>query len=578
MTTLTTKIDEKESVFSSNYSLAKGLLDKYAQPGHIEFVANETIPVISDDEVETLTFTELLSPITVVDNQENEKTFTHATVYRKAVGPVYSIYLTSTNPEAGATAHLLSYVNAIINTGLSANSGAGTWPQKDDKDVPTLYDGISELSISRVGTTTKYNNMLFKWYVDKSTSTEVNSTCTKNEIAPLVCTTAAEREQFLANFDTPTYSSFATYKSKYTKALTYIKEWPKKTDADNLEASTTIVRRGLYQIQHDYWTDIVTQIATDPYGYYAAKRKYSTPFNLVQWRDDAMKEQKSLWAEIYGSYSYFIAETNFSDEQQLSSEGLFMAAMQAFAKYREPTVDYSTTIINTSAISNIQDKSIAIGDIIYVYNPAAMSQYSGVLKVTIPTKKLGKYYGDDSSGYEPVYYANSSQPNVRYYSPANSLQIANGWCKVYCGKDETNSYDYPFYYGNGTVLAQPLAAAPLEDATAMKIHNIHSDEVYTDIYLECPSLETATGLMLNKANLDTISLFTTNNSEPTPENQKYIVSANILNIEMGEIVKPIQLQVTGVTRKLRDATTQVTVSTDRTMDLVFQRLIKQARL
>ena len=39
---------------------------------------------------------------------------------------------------------------------------------------------------------------------------------------------------------------------------------------------------------------------------------------------------------------------------------------------------------------------------------------------------------------------------------------------------------------------------------------------------------------------------------------------------------PIELQITGITRKLREGTSQLTISNDRTIDKILARLIKQA--
>ena len=66
--------------------------------------------------------------------------------------------------------------------------------------------------------------------------------------------------------------------------------------------------------------------------------------------------------------------------------------MQTFSKYKNPTYEYSTTVIDTQAIADIRAKDIAINDIVYVYNANLSSEYTGRIKVTIPRKRIGNFY------------------------------------------------------------------------------------------------------------------------------------------------------------------------------------------
>jgi hypothetical protein len=148
-------------------------------------------------------------------------------------------------------------------------------------------------------------------------------------------------------------------------------------------------------------------------------------------------------------------------------------------------------------------------------------------------------------------------------------------CKLYCDKQAEDRYYYPYddEEGHGVY----LSTAPIDSAVELTVHHIEVGDMYADIIVNCDLLN-AMGIMGTKASIDTITLYTLDGVSATSANQDSIVSAKVLDIVMEEDVKPIPLQITGVTRKLREATSQLTVSTDRTMDLVFHRLIQQARL
>lgn len=520
-------LKKQESKFEENYNASLQLLNSKAVPGAISLQAAS---VTIGDGCEFVTAPLKTSRTLYVG--ASTQTFTHAAFVKDPAGPKFNIYLAGFAINGTSSGvYLLTYENAVINTALDGSSGTGTITDGDVAAHAELDDIVALASNPK-----KYASMTIKFYYNKS-----GTACTLDVFKPKACATRIDRETYLSNCDPSTYSNYAVYKKRYGDALQYITEYPSKTDPSSV--AVTPVRRGLYQLQYDYWNDAINQVVTDPYRYHAAKEKYSTPYNLLEWLTDAQNTQTRVWEDIYTYYGDFIAETTFSDSDQISSEGLFMAAMQSFSKYNTPTYEYSTTVINSNAISNIQDKDVAIGDIVYVYNSDVSTQFANKLRITVPR--------------------------------ADGLGMVYAKCKLFCDKQAEDRYYYPYDDEDGHGVY--LSTAPIDGAVELTVHHIEPSDMYTDIIVNCDLLN-AMGIMGTKASIDTITLYTWDGVSATSANQESIVSAKVLDIVMEEDVKPIPLQITGVTRKLREATSQLTVSTDRTMDLVFHRLIQQARL
>lgn len=556
-------LSTQESKFSSNFASAMALLDTKAPQGVITFTL-ATVPSATDIVESTLITTTLDVPVTIQSNGVDYRV-QYAAYVKDPAGPKFNLYLsTSANGQityGKQNVLMATYTNAVINTELDGSSGTGSFGEHEG----TSYAKLEVTPID--DRDNEYSTFTLSFYYNRN-----EDSCTVDVFKPKICTSRADRETYLSNGEPATYSNYAVYKKRYTDALNYIKEYPSKTDLSN--PNTTPVRRGIYQLQYDYWTDAINKQTTDPYRYYAAKAKYSTPYNLLEWLTDARKEQSDIWQEIYTNYGDFIAETTFTDSDQISSEGLFMAAMQSFSKYNSPTYEYSTTVISTKAISNIQDKDVAIGDIVYVYNKDVSSQYANKLRITIPRDKIGKFYklGDDKMYYgTKVPETASSTWNVT----KNTLELMRAVCKLYCSKQADDRYYYQ--YGEGTGEGVYLAPASLTDMPALKVVGVENHGNYVDIIVEC-SITQATGILSSKASIDTLTLYPMNGADYVDSEMNSIVHTGVIDIQMEENVKPIPLQITGVTRKLREETSQLTVSTDRTMDLVFNRLIKQARL
>lgn len=547
--------------FRTNFSSAQTLLNTRVLPGYITFVKS-TYPSGDYTEVQLTSST----PVAYYyGNSSFITTPTHARAYNTANG--YQLFLIG---DGGATILKVTYNNAVINTGKDPSSTSqGTW----DTAQASNY-GFLSVTSSGDGDMSHYKTINLQLYHSK-----VNEACVIDIFKPEACVSTLERENYLANEDTAIYSNYATYKKRYADALAFLEETPQTTDPR--DARTTPRRRGLYKLQLDYWTDMLSQPNTDPYNYFAAKNKYSTPFNLLEWLNSARLEQGAIWEEIYNVYGDFIAETTFTDSDQISSEGLFMAAMQSFSKYNHPTYEYSATVINSSAIINLADKDIAIGDIVNVYNKDVSSQFANQIRVTLPRNKIGVFYGD---GSDPEFTTlENLVDGTPYWTPTiNTLEIANAKCRLFCGKAADSKYVYT--YGEGVGEYVELATAELSAdtwtngaGTDLQILRAETHDNYVDLLIECSALQAA-AILGSRASIDSITIYPMNGTPFSDGLTSRIVYSSVLDIQMEENVKPIPLQVTGVTKKLREATSQLTVSTDRTMDLVFHRLIQQARL
>lgn len=566
---LSSKLDNQEKIFETNFEESWRILDTQASTGTITL--KSIVP--AKKETDTFVSCELLTPVDVKDSENQLHSMTHAAYIQSSDGK-FNLYLSSSIINTTTAAYLVNYDKAVIKTDKDASSGFDDWPTEggDKTAYATLTLGEYD------STYHSYPNLSLTFYHNRNVD---SGTCQVDIFNPKIASTRQDREEYLSNKDHTYWSDYCVCQTRYKKALNYIEETPNKTDKNSSDSSKK--RRGLYKLQHDYWSDAIEQRVTDPYGYYAAKHKYATPYNLLEWLNDAKAEQSAVWTTIYSTYGDFIAETTFTDADQLSSEGLFMAAMQAFTKYSRPTYEYSTTVINTNAIANIQDKGVNIGDIVYVYNKDISTQFANKIRVTIPREKGGTFYKESRDATTAYYAMKSELPNnsVPYLGLNSQLDLIQGKCKLF-NHQISNRYVYP--YGTGVGEYVTLKTADLDDAnnSLLDIASIEVHDNYIDIILHC-SITQATSIMTMKATIDAITLYPMNVAKTQSEayqttNINSIVFTNVLDIQMEENVKPIPLQITGVTKKLREATSQLTVSTDRTMDLVFQRLIKQARL
>ena len=566
------KYKDKETIFKNNRSAAWTILDAQAAVGTIVAQATGAAPDTNDTN-----YTKVLYVDNYVEGvKQGQVGFTvnkdgAYTIYYNASGYIFG---------NNATQKFI-YNNAVLDK-VPTETGT-SWP-------PTGYEELADIdTLTSIGTFSAIKEQEAYIRLDvKIYERDANSTSAKcYHFTPVIATTVSDREDYLAENSQTDYVNYSVAKQKYQKALDYITELATDTDPSRTSRATTPMRRGLYSMMLYYLDELLTNPA---YGYITAVKKYSTPLNLLALLENAQEEQNNVWNTIYTNYNDYIVETNFTDSDQLSSEGLFMAAMETFSKYKNPTYEYSTTVIDAKAIANVESHELNINDIVYAYNKDISAEYTGALKVTVPRDHIGHFYTITSIG---------SGNSKTVYSPANEIKLQKNTsgelleqvtsitsvprgsvlegiqnpCLLYC-----RNRNYNFYYAtddDNNPVYKTLGAISRTEAIGkynLTVRKVVYNDLTADIYLNCPAQQ-AIELVTNRASIDTLEFFVRGNDLNTVP-----VYTNVLNIEMEETAKPIPLQITGITRKLREATSQLTVSTDRTMDLVFQRLIKQARL
>ena len=569
------KVKQKTEIFSTYQAEALRILDSKANVGSITF---EGYTISNGDDVKVIVpkiYEGTLGSITELGFEE--------TISQQS----YSIVV-----KENGISQIAKYNNAVLQKVPSIETV--TWPFTGENYQGTEYEYLTSGTIVHSFSSNDngvYYSMDVSVYVRDSYE---DTTCTRYHFTPIIGSTLAQREEYLSDSNQTEYVNYSVAKKKYQDALKYITETPHSGDVAEPALSLLSdqpMRRGLYTMTLFYINELLTK---NDYGYKAAQAKYSTPINLLELLSQAQTTQRTLWKDIYTQYSDFIIETNFSDEDQLSSEGLFMAAMETFSKYKNPTYEYSTTVIDTQAIADVRAKDIAINDIVYVYNENLSSEYTGRIKVTVPRKRIGNFYKIETvTGSYPTRIEYSAPGELKLFSyiddstkqvvsetvlevipvPSESLEVISNPCKLYC-----RNQDYKYLYGssNNVDYYKTITGIRKTDAIDLTVSEIKNRGQVVDIYLNCPSVTDASRLMVNRSSIDTLEFF--ENYSLDINGLAVPVYTNVLNLEMEERAKPIPLQVTGITQKLREATSQLTVSTDRTMDLVFQRLIKQARL
>ena len=551
------KLTAQETKFSINHEEAKNIVNASAAIGYLQ-------PMLWDPTGKTK------REVAKIPKTPSQYTFAGYAIDDNGRYELLVSKSAAASSPADGELLVMSYKNAVLDTEASITTT--TWPEKDADGNPlnTSYTYAVFSEHPKVDKEDEslvlFDSVELTFYTrDHISATE----CQMITLKPRGARTLEEREEYLSATNQTEYINYSVAKSNYQKALNYIKEQPK--DTDPTKASLTFYRRGLYAMTIDY---LIALRDTPAYGFQAVAQRYQNSINLESLLSQAKNNQQAIWKQLYNNYGDFIAETSFSDGDQLSSEGLFMAAMKAFSQYSEPTYQYNATVIDARLLAGNEAKDIKINDMVYIYHKEINSQYTGRIKVTIPRYNPGYLYTYTEDGETVTkYFLPSTKPSgtiLNKQAIGSVLGIAAGKCLIYTSGE---GYSYPYsstqdMFLNGTT-KESITGLELSLGASLSI--VSSDVEGSDIvlYIKCPAAY-ASILLANKEALDIIDLYTTQSN--------VLISSPVLDIEMEEIAVPIPLQVTGVTKKLREATSQLTVSTDRTMDLIYQRLLQQARL
>lgn len=109
-----------------------------------------------------------------------------------------------------------------------------------------------------------------------------------------------------------------------------------------------------------------------PYKSHLQQRTNS--FNLVDYYESLIEEKDKLWLDINSRYGHFLLEGTYNDSNELTSTGLYNAALLNFSKINKPLYNYSVTSIDASQLVNTGTEDIKIGDRISIHHPAVFAE------------------------------------------------------------------------------------------------------------------------------------------------------------------------------------------------------------
>ena len=107
--------------------------------------------------------------------------------------------------------------------------------------------------------------------------------------------------------------------------------------------------------------------------YYSFIQKAISDFNLVDYYKNLVSENNSLWTDIRSKYGMYLLEGTYTDSTELTTTGLYNAALLAFSKVNHPIYNYSMTSINSNDLIAITDK-IQVGDRISIHHNSINSK------------------------------------------------------------------------------------------------------------------------------------------------------------------------------------------------------------
>ena len=104
--------------------------------------------------------------------------------------------------------------------------------------------------------------------------------------------------------------------------------------------------------------------------YYAHISSTTTNFNLVDFYENLLEENKELWDNIRNYYGNFLWEATYNDSTELTTSGLYNAALLSFSKVNKPIYNYTITSIDASQLINTGTENVKVGDRISINHPA----------------------------------------------------------------------------------------------------------------------------------------------------------------------------------------------------------------
>lgn len=224
------------------------------------------------------------------------------------------------------------------------------------------------------------------------------------------------------------------------------------------------------------------------------------------------KEQNLLEQELYSKYEDVISETYYSDNTQITDDGLYTAAHKQFLTYHQPTKSYSSTYITNYDIEE-HEEQIEIGDLVELQH--------NHLKERLDKKSFILTLNDIIQAEEVI---------VRYEVP--KIVIEDGKEVVIYDDDEGNYENAIFQQDKDKIL--------------IKMNNNLEFDIETSIIREIY----INGRIYNSYDNNSVKM-----------------------IEKVYKSEPVKLRVTGVTKDLRSKLAQLTVEENTLYNTLVDRLI-----
>lgn len=340
----------------------------------------------------------------------------------------------------------------------------------------------------------------------------------------------------------------------------------------------------------------------------------------------AKKSQDEIWTKLYNEYGDFICEASYSDTTQISGDSLYLVAQKEFASRCNPSVDYSATIIDLHKVLNVNNFKIEVGDIIYFYNKDLYNQYNGNLILEIPdlkvinnikisetfspNKPVGKTSDSEDNKYAGDYAITADLASGATYTVSADIKSSvgdrtpnprisiQGWYAIK-GEDEATENDFIssqtntpnkedgiYYHYSASITTDPNK--PLKKIQGWILDRSDVTEGYS------PNREYKNAKITLTQNYDISSITRDNGTLSVYVKVKDLLKADellnsplevwadglpvtVINKYLDMKPKPIQLQITGITKKLRDATTQLTVSNNRMVENLLGKILRRTK-
>lgn len=103
-------------------------------------------------------------------------------------------------------------------------------------------------------------------------------------------------------------------------------------------------------------------------------------YNKLYGYNGLISKQQEWWANFYANHSSIIRETTYTDTNQITSDGLYSAAIKQFENYKQPNQTYSTSYINSNMLLGYNNEA-QIGDKIKIYQPELFNNNNSYIYV-----------------------------------------------------------------------------------------------------------------------------------------------------------------------------------------------------